>query len=110
MSAEGIRTALYFGIACGRELAAVLAGEQDRGAALAAYHEFARAHEWKFEWMWWNQRAVRHLHGRPLDALARFTSRPRLTHWLFRKYLNLAPPDFALPAPAQAQPALPLAA
>ncbi len=110
MSAEGIRTALYFGIACGRQLAAVLAGEQDRGAALAAYHEFARAHEWKFEWMWWNQRAVRHLHGRPLDALARFTSRPRLTHWLFRKYLNLAPPAFALPAPAQAQPALPLAA
>ncbi len=110
MSAEGIRTALYFGIACGRELAAVLAGEQDRGAALAAYDEFARAHVWKFEWMWWNQRAVRHLHGRPLDALARFTSRSRLTHWLFRKYLNLAPPDFALPAPPQAQPALPLAA
>ena len=110
MSAEGIRTAFYFGIACGRELAAVLAGDSTREQALAAYHEFARAHEWKFEWMWLNQRAVRHLHGRPLDALARLTSRPRLTHWLFRKYLNVAPPSFALPAPPQAQPALPLAA
>ena len=53
---------------------------------------------------------VRHLHGRPLDGLARFTSRPRLIRWLFRKYLNVAPPSFALPAPPQAQPALALAA
>ena len=28
LSGEGIRTAFYFGIACGRELRAVLAGEQ----------------------------------------------------------------------------------
>ena len=60
--------------------------------------------------MWLNQRAVRHLHGRPLDWLARFTSRPRLIHFLFRRYLNLAPPEYALPAPPQAQPALELAA
>jgi flavin-dependent dehydrogenase len=110
MSAEGIRTALYFGIACGRELAGVLAGERTREEALARYHEFARAHEWKFEWMWLNQRAVRHLHGRPLDALARLTSRPRLIRWLFEKYLNVAPPSYALPAPPAAQPALSLAA
>ncbi len=110
MSAEGIRTAFYFGIACGRELAAVLEGSRTRAEALSAYDAFARAHVWKFEWMLWNQRAVRFLHGRPLDALARLTSRPRLTHWLFRKYLNVAHPSFALPAPPQAQPALPLAA
>ena len=110
MSAEGIRTALYFGVACGRELAGVLAGDQSREDALRRYHEFARAHRWKFEWMWLNQRAVRHLHGRPLDALARLTSRPRLISWLFGKYLNVAPPSFALPAPPQAQAAIPLAA
>ncbi len=110
MSAEGIRTALYFGIACGRELAAVLDGERTREEALRGYHEFARSHDWKFEWMWLNQRAVRHLHGRPLDALARLTSRPRLIHWLFTKYLNAAPPSFALPAPPQVQPVLSLAA
>jgi menaquinone-9 beta-reductase len=110
MSAEGIRTAFYFGIACGRELAAVVAGRQSREDALRRYDEFARAHKWKFEWMWLNQRAVRHLHGRPLDALARLTSRPRLNSWLFAKYLNVAPPSFALPAPPQAQSAFPLAA
>jgi hypothetical protein len=60
--------------------------------------------------MWLNQRAVRHLHGRPLDWLARFTSRPRLIHYLFRKYLNVAPASFALPAPAEARPALSVAA
>ena len=110
LTAEGIRTALYFGIACGRELAGMLAGEASREDALGRYHAFARAHRWKFEWMWLNQRAVRHLHGRPLDGIARLTSRPRLTRWLFEKYLNVAPPSFALPAPPLAEPALVLAA
>ena len=110
MSAEGIRTAWYFGIAVGRELAQVLAGERTHGQALERYAAFAEEHRWKFEWMWLNQRAVRHLHGRPLDWLARFTSRPRLIRWLFRKYLNVAPPEYALPAPSQAEPALSLAA
>ena len=106
MSAEGIRTAWYFGIAVGRELAEVLAGARTREQALANYAAFADAHRWKFEWMWLNQRCVRHLHGRPLDWLARFTSRPRLIRWLFRKYLNLAPPSYALPAPPAARPAV----
>jgi flavin-dependent dehydrogenase len=110
LSAEGIRTSWYFGIACGRELAAVLAGRQSREAALERYAEFHEAHRWKFEWMWLNQRAVRHLHGWPLDWLARFSSRRRVTHLLFRKYLNVAPASFALPAPPQVQAALPLAA
>ncbi len=110
MSAEGIRTAWYFGIAVGRELAQVLAGARTREQALANYAAFAEAHRWKFEWMWLNQRCVRHLHGRPLDWLARFTSRPRLIRWLFLKYLNLAPPAYALPAPQQAQAELSLAA
>ena len=110
MSAEGIRTAWYFGIAVGRELAQVLAGARTREQALANYAAFAEAHRWKFEWMWLNQRCVRHLHGRPLDWLARFTSRPRLIRWLFRKYLNVAPPSFALPAPSEGARELELAA
>ena len=110
MSAEGIRTAWYFGIAVGRELAQVLAGERTREQGLERYAAFAEDHRWKFEWMWLNQRAVRHLHGRPLDMLAHFTSRSRVIHWLFRKYLNVAPPEFALPAPAAAQPAMSVAA
>jgi menaquinone-9 beta-reductase len=110
MSAEGIRTAWYFGIAVGRELVEVLAGARTREQALANYKAFADAHRWKFEWMWLNQRAIRHLHGRPLDWVARFTSRPRLMRFLFRRYLNVAPPAYALPAPPAAQPALELAA
>ena len=78
LSAEGIRTALYFGIACGRELAAVLAGRRERADALARYHAFSAAHGWKFASMLYSQRAVRHSHGRPLDALARLCARPRV--------------------------------
>ena len=36
LTAEGIRTALYFGLACGRELRAVLEGERTREQALRA--------------------------------------------------------------------------
>src|SRR6185503_9996648 len=40
LTAEGIRTALYFGIALGRELRGVVDGWQDREAAAARYAEF----------------------------------------------------------------------
>ena len=47
LSGEGIRTAFYFGIAAGRELRAVIAGEQDprarRCADYAAFHDAPRA-------------------------------------------------------------------
>ena len=36
LTAEGIRTALYFGIACGRELRAVLDGRVDRASRRCA--------------------------------------------------------------------------
>ena len=42
VTAEGIRTALYFGIAVGRELRAVLEGRQDKAAALAALPRLQR--------------------------------------------------------------------
>src|SRR2546421_711081 len=51
LTAEGIRTALYFGIALGRELRAVVEGRQSRAAALASYAAFSAAHRWKFEAM-----------------------------------------------------------
>ena len=43
LTAEGIRTAFYFGIALGRELRAVLEGRQDRAAALTRYGAFRAA-------------------------------------------------------------------
>ena len=51
LTAEGIRTAWYFGIACGRELRKVLEGRSTRAAALERYAAFTRAHAWKFECM-----------------------------------------------------------
>src|SRR5204863_1744634 len=51
LTAEGIRTAFYFAIACGRELRAVLAGARTHDEALRRYGAFSAAHEWKFRWM-----------------------------------------------------------
>ncbi len=43
-TAEGIRTALYFGIACGRELREVVEGRQTRAQALERYAAFCDEH------------------------------------------------------------------
>ena len=42
LSGEGIRTAFYFGIACGRELRAVLAGAQHPRAGAERYARLPR--------------------------------------------------------------------
>ena len=100
MTAEGIRTALYFGIAAGRELRAVLDGRQDRSTALRRYHEFSDSHAWKFRWCFRTQQVVKRLHGAPANRIVRAFENERLTRWAFDHYLRIAPPEFALPAPA----------
>ena len=70
LTAEGIRTALYFGIACGRELREVIAGRQARAAALAGYGAFSAAHRSKFEWMLRVQRLVPRVPPRLLGTRA----------------------------------------
>jgi flavin-dependent dehydrogenase len=99
LSAEGIRTAFYFAIAAGRELRAVVEGRMDRATALKRYHAFSGSHRRKYESMYIVQQSVKHLHGRPMDALTRAFARPKLAHWAFRHYLDIAPPQFAVPAP-----------
>jgi flavin-dependent dehydrogenase len=110
LTAEGIRTALYFGIACGRELRAVLDGRQQLAQALRRYHEFSAGHALAFACMYRAQQSVRHLHGRPLDTLVRLFGRRGAARWAFRHYLEIAPPEFALPAPAAAEAPLTAAA
>src|ERR671938_1388097 len=56
LTAEGIRTAFYFGLALGRELRAVVEGRSTSAAALAQYGAFSDAHERKFRWMLRTQR------------------------------------------------------
>jgi flavin-dependent dehydrogenase len=110
LTAEGIRTAFYFGIALGRELRAVLEERQDRAAALSRYHAFSGSHRLKFEAMLAAQQSIRRLHGRPLDALVRGFTRPRAAAWAFDHYLEIAPPAFAVPAPPAARSAVRVAA
>jgi flavin-dependent dehydrogenase len=102
LTAEGIRTALYFGIALGRELRSVVAGEQSREQALRAYGAFSREHEWKFRWMLRAQRLVPRLPARLQRAVIRACSNQRFVDWSFGHYLRIAPPEFAFPRPPRA--------
>jgi flavin-dependent dehydrogenase len=96
-TAEGIRTALYFGLACGRELRRVVEGRQTRAQALARYHSFNEDHRWAFDWMWRVQTLVSGINKYPaMDTTLKLMSRPKLIRWAFTHYLNIAPPSFAL--------------
>jgi menaquinone-9 beta-reductase len=95
LTAEGIRTALYFGIACGRELCAVLDGARTHEQALARYGAFSHSHERKYRWLLQVQRGVGQLTpSRAVTAMVRAVESPRLASWLFKHYLAIAPPSF----------------
>ena len=112
LTAEGIRTALYFGIACGRELRRVVEGRASRETALRRYHAFSASHEWQFKWMLNTQRAVPRVPPRLLAAALRWPlSSDAFVRWSFTHYLRIADPSFALAGPARASaPALEAAA
>ena len=103
LTAEGIRTALYFGLACGRELRAVLDGERSREQALARYHAFSASHALPFRWMLRVQRLVPRIAPRALAGSLRAMQAKRFVDWSFGHYLNVAHPDFvASGAPGRA--------
>ncbi len=101
LTAEGIRTALYFGLACGRELRAVLAGHQTREQALDRYHRFSAAHRTAFDWMLRVQRLVPRVAPRALSPALRAMSTQRFVDWSFGHYLEIAHPRFAGPGAAR---------
>jgi len=95
LTAEGIRTAFYFGLACGRELRAVLEGRATRAEALARYGAFSDGHGWKFRSLLALQRAVGRLTpSRTVTGLTGLFESRRVTHWAFGHYWNIAPPSF----------------
>jgi flavin-dependent dehydrogenase len=102
LTAEGIRTALYFGIACGRELRAVVDGRQSAAQALVRYGAFSASHEWKFRWMLHAQRAVPRVPPRLLNGALRLMQWRRFVDWSFGHYLAIAPPEFARKGPRPA--------
>jgi flavin-dependent dehydrogenase len=104
-TAEGIRTALYFGLACGRELRAVVDGRRDRAEALTRYGEFCDRHERAFRWLLRVQSLVSRLNPTPIMTPAvRAMSSPRCIEWAFGHYLRIAPPEYALEGAAGPAP------
>lgn len=101
LSAEGIRTAFYFGLAAGRELRLVLDGRSSREQALERYAAFSEETRWKFRWMLRTQRLVGRFNGsRILDVVLDVMSAPMLIEWSFTHYFKIADPAFALQAGA----------
>jgi flavin-dependent dehydrogenase len=105
LTAEGIRTALYFGLACGRELRGVIEGHWSREEALARYHAFSAQHALPFRWMLRMQRLVPRVAPRLLAGSLQAIERKRFIDWAFGHYLEVAHPRFVgggAPAPALA--------
>src|SRR5882757_1381414 len=102
LSAEGIRTALYFGIALGRELRDVVEGQRTREEAARRYAEFHDSHELKFRWMLRVQKLIPRVPPRLLGPALRVIGSRRFIEWSFNHYLAIAPPDFAGSAPSEA--------
>lgn len=96
LTAEGIRTALYFGLACGRELRAVVEGRQAREDALARYHAFSAGHDYAFKWMLRVQRLIPRIPPRALGLAVRGMTAQRFVDWSFGHYLKIAHPDYVL--------------
>jgi menaquinone-9 beta-reductase len=99
LTAEGIRTAFYFGIACGRELRRVIEGRADVETALRRYAAFSAAHEWQFKWMLRVQRLVPRVPPRALALALRGMERRSFVHWSFGHYLRIAHPSYAAAVP-----------
>jgi len=99
LTAEGIRTALYFGIACGRELRSVVEGRQPIAAALVRYGDFSQSHRWKFEAMLAAQKLVPRVPPPILHRGIRAMQAKRFVDWSFGHYLGIAAPAFAAAGP-----------
>jgi flavin-dependent dehydrogenase len=97
LSGEGIRTAFYFGIAAGREIRAVLAGERPRSEALARYGAFSDRHAPAFRRALRLQRLVPRLPPRVLTAALRALSAQPFVDRAFGWYLDQAHPAHATP-------------
>ena len=95
LTAEGIRTAFYFGIACGRELRRVLDGRVTRRGALDRYEAFSERHLWHFTWLLRVQRLIPKVPPRMLAIALRGMSHEEFIQRSFTHYLRIAHPAYA---------------
>jgi menaquinone-9 beta-reductase len=103
LTAEGIRTALYFGLAAGRELRAVLGGERPASEALSGYAAFSASHAAAFRWMLRCQRLIPRVAPRLLAGSLRAMQSRRFLDWAFGHYLEIAHPRFVAARPRGAR-------
>jgi flavin-dependent dehydrogenase len=97
LSGEGIRTAFYFGITCGRELRAVLDGGQTREQALERYRAFHERHRPAFRRAARLQRLIPALPPPLLSLLLRIVGVQALVDRAFDWYLHQAHPSHGRP-------------
>ncbi|HEY1519737.1 MAG TPA: NAD(P)/FAD-dependent oxidoreductase [Solirubrobacteraceae bacterium] len=99
LTAEGIRTALYFGLAVGRALQGVLGATATASDALSSYSRFSASHERPFAWMLRCQRLVPRVAPRLLAGGLRAMESQRFLDWAFGHYLEVAHPRFVAAGP-----------
>jgi flavin-dependent dehydrogenase len=95
LTAEGIRTAFYFGIACGREVRRALDGRITRREALERYGAFSDRHLWHYSWLLRVQRLIPRVPPRLLATALRGMSLDGFIRWSFTHYLRIAHPAYA---------------
>jgi flavin-dependent dehydrogenase len=93
-SAEGIRTALYFGLACGRELRAVVEGRRRKWEALARYHVFSAGHAWQFDRLLNVQQLWPRIPAPVLYRILQGFAQKPVTDGIWNWYRGIAPPEF----------------
>ena len=95
LTAEGIRTAFYFGISCGREIRRVVEGLRSRDVALDSYGAFSASHRRPYEWLLLVQRLVPRVPPRVLGLALRGMGHDEFVRWSFGHYLRIADPSHA---------------
>jgi digeranylgeranylglycerophospholipid reductase len=98
LTAEGIRTALYYGIAVGREMRAVIAGRRTRKQAATNYTELHDSHRTGFGILLFVQKVLPWIPVRLLGPAFQIYKTQALINLTFNAYLELAPPGFATDA------------
>ena len=96
LTAEGIRTALYFGLACGRELRAVVDGRADaRAGARPLPRLLRRPRDCRSAGCSACSGSSRGSRRACSAGSLRAMQAKRFVDWSFGHYLNVAHPDFA---------------
>lgn len=90
---EGIRPALYFGLACGRIVRQVLDGDHSLAEGLEVYRRFVAGHRWMSRILRGVQALFTRLSPTVLALPASLLTRPGVLHPIMWAYYRLFDPD-----------------